>query len=635
MKENHFLIGTAGHVDHGKTRLIEALTGTNTDRLKEEKERGISIELGFAHMILPDGRKAGIVDVPGHEKFVRQMLAGAGGMDLVLFVIAADEGVMPQTREHLEILNLLKLEKGIIVLTKIDLVDQEWLELIEQDIREKLGESFLKDAPLCKISSVTGEGFPFLVETIMGELSNAENKRTDLPARMAIDRVFTIQGFGTVVTGTVKSGVFRVGQEVKVEPGGQSVRIRNIQVHGEQETQVFAGQRAAINVSTLAISDIIRGSSLVLPGYYNVGKIIDVELANLAGEKRNIKQRQRIHFHLGTAEITGRVHLLEQEELLPGETGFAQIILEEEVLASPGDRFVVRYFSPVITIGGGTVLGIASVKRKRFKENVINDLQLKARGGAKKLVLKELNFPCSLKEIVKATELGEADVIKALEESREEARVLIFTEDGKDLFWNLEAAENLGQRACLEAEAYQKQNPLRGGIGREELKRKIAADLALKRWQLVLEWTASKGFVRISGNLIEALPEVRLTGNIEKKIECLVKFWEKAGLNPPDIKEGVTACGIPSEQGTEYAGYLTLKGLWVKIDDFYFSYGHVKNAKETLRELLLVKGEITVSEAREHWQVSRKYAVPLLEYFDSINVTRREGNVRYLHEDKL
>lgn len=631
MNERYLLIGTAGHVDHGKTQLVQALTGINTDRLKEEKDRGISIELGFAHLTLPDGRMAGIVDVPGHERFVRQMLAGASGMDVVLLVIAADEGVMPQTEEHLAILDLLQLNKGIVVLTKIDLVDEEWLCLVEQDIREKLKGSFLENAPFCKVSSVTGEGIPQLVQTIEQVLTKAETRRTDLPARMPIDRVFSIQGFGTVVTGTLHSGLFQRGQDIQIEPGGIAAKIRNIQVHGVQVDKVLAGQRAALNLSGLAVGEIARGSTLVVPEYFTVGQILDVEITNLAGEKRVIKHRQRIHFHLGTAEKLGRIHLLAQEELHPGETGYAQVILEGPILAVKGDRFVIRYYSPVTTIGGGTVLGLASAKRKRFREKVLEELRLKAKGSLQELIGRELNYPKTLNEIQKITGLGKEEIEKAVKSLEDDNLVVILAEDDARRFWLGEAANQWGQKASVEAAQFQKLYPLRGGIGREQLKKQLEMNVSLKTWQGMLEWGAENGFLRIIGNQVETLPERGLPEKINRQINCLLDRWEKAELNPPDWQEVAAACGLPQDKSQEYAGYLMARGMWIKIGEYYFATSSIEKAKEALRKYLEEKGQVTVSEARDLWQTSRKYAVPLLEYLDSIRFTKRDGVIRYLN----
>lgn len=632
MSDRYYLIGTAGHVDHGKTQLVKALTGIETDRLKEEKERGISIELGFAYLTLPSGRKAGIVDVPGHEKFVRQMLAGASGMDIVLLVIAADEGVMPQTREHLDILNLLQIEKGMVVLTKIDLVDEEWLTLVEQDIREKLKGSFLQDAPICKVAAVTGEGIPGLLDRINEILEDVETRRTDLPARMPVDRVFTIQGHGTVVTGTLHSGILHKGQDILVEPGGPKAKIRNIQVHGAQVEAVSAGQRAAINLSGLTVGDIDRGANLAEPGYFQAGQILDVQLSNLAGEKRQITQRQRVHFHLGTAEILGRIHLLAQEELAPGETSLAQVILERPVLAVPGDRFVIRYYSPVTTIGGGKVLGIAPQKRKRFRSKVLEELSRKAQGDPKELLIEQLTEPMTIEELLKTSSLGQEELEQFLASLRDDDKILILCSDHEDCYWSWDAAEKLADRASREAEKYQLLYPLKGGIGREELKRKLNLQIPLKLWQMILEWGAEKGYFRLTGNHVEKLPELKLPDKIRKQLDCLHDAWEAAGLNPPEWQQSCIACGFPAEKFPDYVAYLLAKGLWVKVGEYYFASEAIEQAKQTLGDYLHQRGQVTVAEVRDLWQTSRKYAVPLLEYFDSIRFTKRVDLIRVLYK---
>ncbi|RNC28943.1 MAG: Selenocysteine-specific elongation factor [Candidatus Dichloromethanomonas elyunquensis] len=632
MRQDYLLVGTAGHVDHGKTQLIQALTGISTDRLKEEKERGISIELGFAHFDLPGGKRVGIVDVPGHERFIRQMLAGASGMDVVLLVIAADEGVMPQTQEHIDILDLLEIKNGIVVITKLDIVDEEWLLLVEQDIRENIKGSFLEKAPVCKVSSVTGEGIPELIQTIKEVLEKSQGRRTDLPARMPIDRVFTIQGFGTVVTGTLHSGFLQKGQEVAVEPGGYVTKVRNIQVHSNTVTEVLAGQRAAINIAGLEVKDIKRGMNVVSPGRFTIGNILDVQLMNLPKEQRTIKQRQRIHFYLGTTECIGRIHLLNQKELSPGETCFAQIILEESVLAAFGDRFVVRYYSPVATIGGGAVLGVAPSKRKRFREEIIQEFRIKAKGDARDSIRKELIYPFSVKEIILKTGLGKEQIEEALTELEKNSEVVILMEDNNSLYWLKSSAERWGTRISNEAAKYQREYPLRGRIGREELKHRLKIDISLKRWQLVLEWEAASQMIKMSGGFVESLPIIKLPEKILSQIECLLKKWDDAGLNPPEYQEASAGCGIPGGKFEEYAGYLIAKGFWIKVGEYYFSIAAVENAKKELKNYLMEKEQATVSEVRELWGTTRKYTVPLLEYFDSVRFTKREELVRRLYE---
>jgi selenocysteine-specific elongation factor len=631
MNENYLVIGTAGHVDHGKSQLIQALTGIPTDRLKEERERGISIELGFAYLQLPDGRKAGIVDVPGHEKFVRQMLAGATGMDVVLLVIAADEGFMPQTQEHLEILNILRIESGIIVITKTDLVEEEWLNLIELEIKEKLKNSFLENAPICKVSSVSGEGISELKQTILNIVNHAAVQKKDLLPRMPIDRVFSIQGFGTVVTGTLHGGIVYKGQDVVVEPGGHRAKVRNIQSHGEQVLQVVAGQRAAINLSSLSVADVERGTTLTIPDVFHVGQIIDVELTNSAREQRAVQHRQRIHFHLGTAEILGRVHLLEGEELLPGETCYAQILLEKPVLAAHGDRFVIRYYSPVTTIGGGTVLGIAALKRKRLRESVLEELRIKAKGSVEDLIKKELTAPMNLKEIAKAVTIEERETQEVLNKLIRQSIVIDRVADGVSYYWLKEALEKWGKRAASEVTGFQKQFPLRVGLGREELKKRLDMNIPLKKWQLVLEWGEKLGYYQMNGNYVISYSDNAFPLELKKQMDCLLKTWTKKGLNPPEIKEFEAECKITPEKFEEFCTYFTAKNFWIKIGDYHFSIEAYDKAKSQLKEFLEEKGQITVSEARDLWQTSRKYTVPLLEHFDTVRFTKREDLIRTLY----
>jgi len=636
MKDNYYLIGTAGHVDHGKSCLIRALTGQETDRLPQEKERGISIELGFTYLTLPGGKKIGIVDVPGHEKFVRQMLAGASGMDIVLMIVAADEGVMPQTLEHLAILELLNIKKGIVVINKTDLVDREWLALVEQDIREKFKGSFLENAPYCRVSSLTGDGLDNLLQTIIKLLDQAETRPIDYPARMPIDRVFTIQGFGTVVTGTLASGIFVKGQQAVVEPGHKPVKVRNIQVHGETVSEVCAGQRAAINLSNIESADVVRGSWLVVPGFFKVGQIVDVELTNLKSETRAIVQRQRIHFHIGTTEVLGRVHLLDREELLPGQRAFAQILLEEPVLAAPGDRFVIRFYSPVTTIGGGVVIEIVDRKKKRYRQEIMENLKIKAEASSEDLLLMHLNNPVSLAELSSITMLPEKTVREEI--SKLLSKGVIYSikideikMDESCLYWSKTAAEEWGAKAAAEIARYKQAHPLRRGIGRELLKRRLPLDVSLRAWQAVLKWGAENGYFRVIGNNVEPEHELKLPDDLRGQIVKLTNIWLEAGLNPPNLKEIAEQCALSPSEIQEYVDYLVEKKVLVKIGDYYFAAETIAKAQQDLKDLLLEKGRVTAAEARDYWKTSRRYAILILEYFDSIRFTKREGEARTLY----
>jgi selenocysteine-specific elongation factor len=441
-----------------------------------------------------------------------------------------------------------------------------------------------------------------------------------------------MQGFGTIVTGTLVSGSIYKGQEIMFEPGGLGAKVRNIQVHGNQVSNVVAGQRTAINLSGLTVNDIKRGTTLVAPGYFRVGQILDLELTNLASEKRVIKQRQRIHFHLGTAEKIGRIHLLGQEELAPGETGFAQVILEGPILAVAGDRFVIRYYSPVITIGGGKVLGVSFVKKKRFKDKVLEEFRVRAEGSSRELLIRELQNPVPIRIIMDNTGLAKEQVEQELKSLREEALIVILQEDDLKVYWLREAAQRWGKLVSAEAARFQRRYPLRGGIGREELKKKLGMDLTLKTWQLLLDWGSENNFFRIVGNNVEALPEIKLPQNIEEQLECLHRQWKKAGLNPPDWQESTNDCGIALNKFQEFAAYFLTKGLWIRIGDYYFPSTVIEKAQADLVELLKKKGQVTVAEVRDYWQTSRKYALPLLEYFDSINLTKRDGVNRSLYK---
>ncbi|MGH7377367.1 MAG: selenocysteine-specific translation elongation factor, partial [Candidatus Methylomirabilales bacterium] len=368
----HIIVGTAGHIDHGKTSLVKALTGIDTDRLKEEKERGISIELGFAHLTLPGGLRLGIVDVPGHERFVKTMLAGVGGIDLVILVIAADEGIMPQTREHLHICRLLHIPRGLVALTKRDLVDPDWLEMVAEETRTFLKGTFLEGAPILPVSATTGAGLEELKTALAALAAEAEPKRVDGIFRLPIDRVFTMKGFGTVVTGTLLAGSLKVADEVVVLPEGARSRVRRLQVHGEAVEQAFAGQRTAVNLPGIEVSGIARGSLLCLPGTFRPASAMDATLTLLADAPRALKNRGRVRFHLGTSEVLARVVFLDREELEPGQSAYVHLRLESRGAALPQDRFVIRSYSPAVTIGGGIILDPAPPERRRKRHEILD-----------------------------------------------------------------------------------------------------------------------------------------------------------------------------------------------------------------------------------------------------------------------
>ncbi len=631
MAERHYLVGTAGHVDHGKTELIRALSGMETDRLKEEKQRGISIELGFAHMALPSGRQIGIVDVPGHERFVRQMLAGASGMDIVLLVIAADEGIMPQTQEHLDILTLLGIPRGIVVINKVDLVDEEWLDLMEEEIREELKETAFSGAPICRVSALAGVGIPSLLQTIDGLLLEAESKKSTGPVRMPIDRVFSIQGFGTVVTGTLHNGTVKLGQELAIEPGHILAKVRSLQVYKNKVSVAEAGQRVAVNLAGVDVAEVERGSVLVMPNVFKVGQILDIKVLNLPSADKPITQRQRVRFHLGTTEILGRIHLLDQKELTPGQEGFAQILLEEPVVAASGDRFVLRFYSPTHTIAGGKVLGVADFKQKRFKQAVIAQMKIKDQGDPLDLLEREMDEPRTGLELATRLHLTSCELDESLRALEESERLEIWLEDETKLYWGTATAEIWRSKLINLISSYEKLNPLRGGISREELKTRQGIAWTHRRWQSILEQGSVRGFYRIAGSKVQTNEGVEIPTSTLKRLEALREKWELVGLMPPDFIATAETCGISKAEALEYAQYLCETGEWTHIDQFYFKQKDLGPAKERLIQFLKEHGEIGVSEVREMWGTSRKFTVPLLEFFDNQKITRRNGDKRILY----
>ncbi|SDG78500.1 selenocysteine-specific translation elongation factor [Desulfosporosinus hippei] len=630
MGERHYLVGTAGHVDHGKTELIRALSGMDTDRLKEEKQRGISIELGFAHMLLPSGRQVGMIDVPGHERFVRQMLAGASGMDVVLLVIAADEGIMPQTQEHIDILTLLGIPRGIVVINKADLVDNEWLDLMDEEIHNKLKDTAFNQAQICRVSALTGQGIDDLRDIIDNLLSDVESKKSTGPVRMPIDRVFSIQGFGTVVTGTLHSGTIELGQELAIEPSNIQSKVRSLQVYNKKVNFAGAGQRVAVNLAGVDVSEVVRGSVLVKPKVFKVGKILDLKVTNLTTAEKPLVQRQRVRFHIGTTEILGRLHLLEHKEINPGGEGFAQILLEEPVLAAPGDRFVLRFYSPTFTIAGGKILDVSELKLKRFKESVLAQLRIKDQGDPLDLLEREMDEPRAAKDLANRLHVNLDDLVENLKSLEEQERLEIWAEDDVALYWAKKDAETWREKLLKVVKANEQEFPLRGGISREELKTRLGILWSHRRWQMILEQGSARKFYKISGSKVQTNEGAQIPLSIMKGLNDLRSLWQTIKFMPPELSSAAEKCGIGKAEIQEYAGYLCDQGEWVSISGFYFKSEDIQKAKQSLIELLGLKGEVGVAEVRELWETSRKYTVPLLEYFDQQRVTQRKGDKRIL-----
>lgn len=634
----HVIIGTAGHIDHGKTTLIKALTGRDTDRLKEEKERGISIELGFTYFDLPSGRRAGIIDVPGHERFIKNMLAGAGGIDVVILVIAADEGVMPQTREHLNILSLLHVKNGIIALTKKDMVDQEWLEMIIEQIKEETADTFLRDAKIIPVSSVTGEGLKELVAEIDKVTESVEQKKIEDVFRLPVDRAFTITGFGTVVTGTLISGSISEGDRIEIYPRKIETRVRTIQVHERNVKTAFAGQRVAINIANVKLDEIQRGDVLAQPGCMEPTTMLDARLELLKDAGKSIDNRDRLRLYHGTSEIMCRVILLDREELKPGESAFVQLRLEEETACMRGDRFVIRTYSPMLTIGGGTVLEPNPPRRKRFREDVIEELKIKEQGNPVEVVERYLiqnsgKYP-EKKEILKAIgNLDEELYGRIIAELVEKKQVHEFKPGEETYVLHSRYLKDVERKLLEILEAYHRKNPLKSGISKEELRTRIFEGMKPRLADLVFGYFADRGVINIESQYISKSGFKVQFNKQQAEIKAAIeKSYSENRFNPPKITELAESKGFDKEQCRLVYNALIEMGELVKLDeDIAISRAAYNEAVEILRKYIKENGSIQLGQFRDLLGTSRKYAMALLDNFDQNKITKRIGDNRVLY----
>lgn len=626
------IIGTAGHVDHGKTVLIKALTGVDTDRLREEKERGISIDLGFAPFRLPGGRLAGVIDVPGHERFIHNMLAGAAGMDLVMLVVDAAEGIMPQTLEHLDILQLLGIKNGIVVITKIDLVEEEWRELIEEEICEELQGTFLEDAPVHSVSSFKGWGIAELKELIDRQTADLEPRSEAGPLRLPVDRSFSIAGFGTVVTGTLIQGKVKVGDRVEVMPPGLEARVRNIQVHDQDVNIARAGTRVALNLSGLEKNSIIRGSVVSNPGYYRETVLLDLSLTLLPRASRRLKNLDPVHFFLGTARTTARVLLLDRDELRQGETALAQCRLEKPIVAERGDPFVIRSYSPMTTIGGGRVLDPHPVRHRRFRPAVIEKLQeledaADAAGEAPFLrhKLEEMLIADAVC-LARETRLDPEKTAQLLEEmvSRGEMEKL------DEVYILPVELKRYRQKVLAELDKYHQSRPLSPGISRARLKGFLPSSFGQREYDSFLKNLQERKEITAKDDLVSKYGFKPVPSSEEQKcIDALVNLYCSGGLQPPSFKEAFTGAGVKSERWDEYLHYLQMTGTLVKIsEELYYHADTYRKALSVLKRHFASADRITLAEFRDITGSSRKYAQALLEHFDQEKYTRRIQDYR-------
>ena len=635
---NNVIIGTAGHIDHGKTTLIKALTGRNTDRLKEEQRRGISIELGFTYFDLPDGRRAGIIDVPGHERFIKNMLAGVGGMDMVLLVVAADEGIMPQTIEHLNILDLIGVKNGIVVITKADMVDQDWLDMVTEDVKDRIKGTILENAPVIPVSSVTGEGIDSLVKAICEMTAVIEDKNYDTIFRLNVDRAFSIAGFGTIVTGTLISGKVEEGQRVCIYPAGIESRIRNLQVHDRDVEVAYAGQRLALNLAGIKRDQVERGDVIAPVGAFSPTMMLDCRLRLVRDTEWTLENRDRLRLHIGTKEILCRAVLLDRESLGPGEECYVQLRLEEETVALRGDRFVIRSYSPMETIGGGVVLEPNPPKRKRFNRETIEELRLKESGSPIEVLEKVINlnsgsFP-DMHDLVKLSGKSEEELEPMLEKLIEKGAVRTFQSGGQGVYMHREYYSNLLSKAGSILREYHRRYPLRSGMPPEELRSRLFGSRKGTFTDEILTSMEKDGVISINPRAVSLCGFViQLTPAQQEMKQYILDLLERGGYSPPGESEIINQASYRKDEMEEVLDMLVESGEIKRIgEDMVFLAEFFESAVDTAIQHIKKDGSINLATLRDLLGTSRKYAMALLEEMDRERITKRVGDNRVLYK---
>ena len=619
----NIIVGTAGHIDHGKTTLIKALTGRNTDRWEEEQRRGITIDLGFTYFDLKNGDRVGIIDVPGHEKFINNMVAGVVGMDLVLLVVAADEGIMPQTREHMDILGLLGIKKSILVINKCDLVDEEWLELVEEEIQEELEGTFLEGAPVVKVSAATGQGLDELTDTIQQLMSDeVVAKDTQTIPRLPIDRAFTLSGFGTIITGTLISGTITREDVLEMYPIGKECKIRNIQVHGQNQDKCYAGQRVAINLSNVKKKEIRRGCVLAPKNSMKNTDLLDVKLKVLEDSMRILTNHERLHLYTGTSEILCRAVLLDKEQIGPGEEGLVQLRLEEEI--------AVRFYSPMETIGGGIVLEPNPVRKKRFDAQAIEELKKKESGSlgdVMELQIKEHgDTMITLAELAKVMAHSVDELKEYLEELEESGTIFVFPMKKDTYLWHRDSEFAVRQKIEETLQKYHSEHPYRYGMKKAEIHNTFLKKIKPNIFDAYIERMTGEN---VYGRREEYLslpgyevPKDAMYLQTEKLIE---DTFEKAGYDFVRFSE-IDFGKIPRQTAEDVVLMMIDEGKVLRINEEMFTMKHLMDeAKEKIQNHLKEENLITIAQVRDMFSTSRKSAKPILEYMDSIKVTKKTG----------
>jgi selenocysteine-specific elongation factor len=615
-----FVLGTAGHIDHGKSVLVKALTGIDPDRLREEKERGMTIDLGFAWLKLPGGEEVGIVDVPGHERFIKNMLAGVGGIDLALLIVAANEGVMPQTREHLDILDLLGIEKGIIVVTKKDLVDEEWLELVRLDIEEMISTTSLAGVPIVAVSAMTGEGLPELVSAIEGLLKNIEPKKDTGRPRLSIDRVFTISGSGTVVTGTLIDGSLSLGQEVEIVPAGLKSRIRGLQTHKEKVEKASPGSRVAVNLVGVATTDLQRGYVVTTPGWLKPTNMISARLKLLPKLRRPLPHHATVSFHTGAAETMARVRVLEKDRLEAGESAWVQLQLTDPVAVVKDDHFIIR--STMDTLGGGRVIDSYAKRLRRFRPALIQSLEVKEAGTSEEVVLTllESGQPMEKSVLLSRSDLAAEDTGETVESLIREGQVVSVGQGGLEFLFTAAGWEQLGRQAVSALQDYHRRFPTRSGMPKADL----GSRLKLGKYSpAVWQKLAADGVISEETTTVR-LPsfEIKLTPAQQKAVDIFIRSLAENPYAPHGEN-------IPEP---ELLSMLIEQKKVVKVSEgIVFSTEAYEEIIEKVTAHIKAQGKTTLAEVRDLLKTSRRYAQAIMEHLDDRKITRRVGDERFLY----
>ena len=632
----HIIVGTAGHIDHGKTSLVKALTGVDADRLKEEKERGITIDIGFASLPLDDQTTIGFIDVPGHERFVKNMLAGVGGIDAVVLVVAADEAVMPQTREHLDICSLLRIQRGLTVLTKIDTTERELVDLAEMEVREYLNGSFLQDAPVLRVSSITGEGLDALREGLRTLAAEVAPKDASQIFRLPIDRSFSMKGFGAVVSGTLISGRIRREDEVEVLPAQRGARVRGIQVHGGAVDEARAGQRTALNLQRVELDQLERGMVLAPPGVFRPTSMFDVHLELLPTAAAPLVRRKRVRFHIGTAELMGYAVLLGQDILEPGAGAFAQIRLERPTFALPGDRFIIRQYSPMLTLGGGEILDAHPVRHRRLDPSIAQQLHaFRNASSAEKLatLVEAAGTSCSdVPGLVGRLGLTAEQITATLDTLARDGRRVRRVATAPLVVISAPAFAAAATAMVEEIARFHAAEPLLKGISREDLRGRVLPDASPLLFRALIEHLVEAKLITADQDILHAHHRAVTLGADEARIrEQLEARFKSLALQAPPVDEIIRELGTERQRARKILQLLLNEGVLARVaDDLFVDARALQQLIQDVRGMKKSSAKFGVREFKELTGLSRKFAMPLLEYLDAQRVTRRVGDERLI-----